>query len=316
MDMTQLESFVSLAETLNYSKAAGRLCTTQSALSKRIKQLEAQLGFALFERTTRGTALTDAGASFYRTVVVVLADLDAGIARARKLDGHRARVLRVGGDFANQHIQNAAMRVQALAAGQEPPLRVEIDRHHLSARIMDLRQHPPLAELAEGVDDAVVVYLGEATDAPELEVVPLFREDLRFFARSDSGFADGQQVDLADLEPLTFIREKDCDGFYNRLEAICRSCGFEPRMRLTCHESYNELYRDLRPGEVVAVTEASISHIDEFAVQGLVTLVPRDEAAHFDVGLVYRTEDATEIAPLVAMFRQVVAEEARGDTDA
>jgi LysR family glycine cleavage system transcriptional activator len=54
----------------SFSKAADELCVTHAAVSHQIKQLEASLGFALFERTNRGVRLTEAG----ETLVPVLND--------------------------------------------------------------------------------------------------------------------------------------------------------------------------------------------------------------------------------------------------
>ena len=57
---------VTLAEELNFTRAAGRLKITQPALSKQIAELENQLGFVLFERNQKRVELTDAGQVFIR----------------------------------------------------------------------------------------------------------------------------------------------------------------------------------------------------------------------------------------------------------
>ncbi|QIZ78045.1 LysR family transcriptional regulator [Ferrimonas lipolytica] len=56
-----LNSFIAVAETGNLSKAAQRMCRTQSALSLKIKRLEESVGQTLLERDNRGVTLTDAG---------------------------------------------------------------------------------------------------------------------------------------------------------------------------------------------------------------------------------------------------------------
>lgn len=60
-DFLGLEAFVAVAEAGGFSAAAKRLGITQTALSHRMRKLEASLGFALFTRTTRHVALTPAG---------------------------------------------------------------------------------------------------------------------------------------------------------------------------------------------------------------------------------------------------------------
>jgi DNA-binding transcriptional LysR family regulator len=64
MDLTWLEDFLALAETLNFSKAAATRSVTQPAFSRRIRALENGVGTALFHRTTHQVSLTPAGEHF------------------------------------------------------------------------------------------------------------------------------------------------------------------------------------------------------------------------------------------------------------
>ena len=61
MELTQLETFRVVAETLNFTRAAERLHLTQSAVSHQIKALEEELGEPLFIRAKRGVKLSQAG---------------------------------------------------------------------------------------------------------------------------------------------------------------------------------------------------------------------------------------------------------------
>lgn len=61
MEMTHLRTFRAVADALNFTRAAGRLNLTQSAVSQHIKALEAELGEPLFVRTKRGVKLSEAG---------------------------------------------------------------------------------------------------------------------------------------------------------------------------------------------------------------------------------------------------------------
>lgn len=61
MDLKQLTYFLAIAEAQSFTHAAVRLRITQPALSRQIKELEAELGAPLFERHIHGLSLTDAG---------------------------------------------------------------------------------------------------------------------------------------------------------------------------------------------------------------------------------------------------------------
>lgn len=61
LDMRNLRAFVAVAEELSFTKAAARLFIAQQAISRAVRQLEAQLGTPLFVRTTRQVRLTPEG---------------------------------------------------------------------------------------------------------------------------------------------------------------------------------------------------------------------------------------------------------------
>jgi DNA-binding transcriptional LysR family regulator len=61
MDLTQLETFLAVAEERSFSRAAVRLNRTQPAVSQVIRKLEASLGETLFDRAARDGSLTAGG---------------------------------------------------------------------------------------------------------------------------------------------------------------------------------------------------------------------------------------------------------------
>lgn len=64
MDIEDLQTFVEVADAGGVSPAARRLGLSKSIVSRRLFRLEAELGVQLLARTTRGAALTEAGAVF------------------------------------------------------------------------------------------------------------------------------------------------------------------------------------------------------------------------------------------------------------
>lgn len=70
-----LRGFESAARHLSFTRAAGELFLTQSAVSRQIQALEEFVGVALFERRHKSLVLTDAGQAYYRTVAASLEQL-------------------------------------------------------------------------------------------------------------------------------------------------------------------------------------------------------------------------------------------------
>ncbi len=62
MTTKQIDYCIELARTLNFGRAAENLFVSQPTFSYQIRLLEEEIGFALFERSGKGAALTPAGA--------------------------------------------------------------------------------------------------------------------------------------------------------------------------------------------------------------------------------------------------------------
>lgn len=60
----QLDCFLNLAKTLNFSETAKQLCLTQQAVSKNISRMEKELGVPMFERSSHGVQITTWGQQF------------------------------------------------------------------------------------------------------------------------------------------------------------------------------------------------------------------------------------------------------------
>ena len=84
-----LVGFEAAARHLSFTKAGEELALTQSAVSRQIKELEDQLGVALFERRHRALVLTEAGQQFYASSAQVLATMRLATERLRDQAGRR-----------------------------------------------------------------------------------------------------------------------------------------------------------------------------------------------------------------------------------
>ncbi|MER9960526.1 LysR substrate-binding domain-containing protein [Mesorhizobium sp. M0045] len=138
LDSDLLRTFVAVADSGNFTKAAERAGRTQSAVSMQMKKLEGMIGDSLFERGSRGVALTRRGAELIANArrIVSLLDETAASMVAAPLGGPvrigipeeygHAILSRALGAFAKRHPQvditvryaHSGAQIAALAAGE------------------------------------------------------------------------------------------------------------------------------------------------------------------------------------------------------
>jgi len=96
MELRHLRYFAAVGEEQHYGRAARRLRVAQPALSRQVQDLEAELGFKLFERLPRGVKLSTAGKLFLDEARRILQEVDEAAARAGRVARGRSGTLRVG----------------------------------------------------------------------------------------------------------------------------------------------------------------------------------------------------------------------------
>jgi DNA-binding transcriptional LysR family regulator len=95
METQNLRAFLLVAENGSFSIAARRLHLTQPAVSKRVAQLEEQMGSPLFDRIGRHVSLTEAGNALLPHARAVLREIQAAQQSVRDLSGEVGGQLRL-----------------------------------------------------------------------------------------------------------------------------------------------------------------------------------------------------------------------------
>jgi len=147
--LRQLEYVVALARTLNFRRAAEACHVSQPALSNQLKQLEHQLGVALFERDTRTVVPTAAGSELAAGAATLLAGVD---------------------DLVGAALAGAAPLSGPLRLGVIPT----IAPYLLPPALTDLREHFP--ELRLQIREGSTADLLQALAVGELDLLLLARE--------------------------------------------------------------------------------------------------------------------------------------------
>ena len=96
MEYKKISYFITVAETLSFTRAAERLFVSQQTITKQIAQLEEELGVKLLERTTRSVSLTPIGKLCYEKFSVINAEIDDAVAQIKQATAQRAQQISVG----------------------------------------------------------------------------------------------------------------------------------------------------------------------------------------------------------------------------
>ena len=98
MDINQLNCFISVAQTLNFSEAARRNFVSQSTVSRYISDLEKEFGVQLFTRSRRDVLLTNEGKTLLPYALEIVGTLNKAKKVISKLQNGGSGKLTIGCD--------------------------------------------------------------------------------------------------------------------------------------------------------------------------------------------------------------------------
>jgi DNA-binding transcriptional LysR family regulator len=214
--------FLAVAEEQNLHRAAERLNIAQSALSRRISDLERELGGTiLFERQARGVAITEAGRVLAEDVRRILLDIEeAG-----------RRVLRVAhGDLGTLRIAFSEAMIR------RPVLPVALKRFREALPEVDLRPMPLTSDAQRkrlrGGETDIGFVIEEAGDQEDFELMRLGEDRFVLAIPRDHRLADMDTVPLREIadEPLILPGRQVSPRLFGRMMGAFDARGISPRI--------------------------------------------------------------------------------------
>lgn len=216
MEVSQIETFLQVAEHGSFSRAADTLGLTQPTLSTRIRLLELDVGQQLFERLGRGVRLTEAGRAFYpyaeRSLSVLREGREAIVASQRPDRGR----LRIG-------------TARVIGAYVLPNILSDLrsDYPGIDVTITTGRSHEVLQVI---LDEDVHLGLSRTLVHPEIESVFLYNEEVVFVTHPEHPLASRDRATISEIaqEPLILYDKEST--YYIMITRVCRDAGIVPRV--------------------------------------------------------------------------------------
>ena len=226
MDLRQIRSFLSVAETLHFGRSAELIHLSQPALSLQIRALEEEVGVRLFERNRRKTTLTAAGFAFRDDAAAALSQLEQAIRMARLAASGKVGRLRIG------FISTAGTEIVPDIVRQFRELNPEVEfslRNILTAEQVQM--------LENGSLDIGFLRL-PIGGYPALDVVTVHREPFVLVIPSSHPLAKRKSVRLRELAGQDFVMYERtyAPGFHDLIFGMLSDARIVPNVCQTAGE--------------------------------------------------------------------------------
>jgi DNA-binding transcriptional LysR family regulator len=226
MELRQIRSFLSVAETLHFGRTAELIHLSQPALSLQIRALEAEVGVRLLERNRRKTTLTPAGRAFRDAALAGVAQLDRAIRNARLAADGKLGLLRIG------FISTAGSELlpDTIRAFRELNPEVEFSlRNILTAEQIQM--------LEAGALDIGFLRLPIGGHT-QLEVATIHREPFVLVVPASHPLGARKKVRLSEVAGQDFVMydRKHAPGFHDQVFGMLRNAGIVPNVCQTAGE--------------------------------------------------------------------------------
>lgn len=277
MELRHLKYFLAVAETQNIRLAAQKVHVTQPAISRKIKELETELGVQLFDRLPKGLRLNRAGKVYQNELGAILRQISDANERVRQFSYSDYGSLTIGSpDFLlwEGEINQAINQFRKANQG------VELELYSDMPAIL-------LKRLELGQIDGTFLY--HFSDLPsEYSVQPIAQDKLVLAYPSDWKDKVCRSMTIEELNQLPFIRLPrvvDPD-YYDWQESTLNAIGWMPKVTQWAHGESTMLGLVAAGSGVAIVNERHFSrHSSKFCA------TPLDLLPHtFNLGFVYKNK--------------------------
>jgi DNA-binding transcriptional LysR family regulator len=280
MKLHQLRYFVTVAEELHFGRAASRLRMAQPPLSRQIRELEGELATRLFNRTTRGVELTDAGRVLLEEARAALSQVDHAAEAARRAGQGEIGQLVVG--VVPTVDTQVFTRILRTFSARYPSVQVVIRSLNTTTQIQGLRA---------GTLQAGFLRLPVRDDALTIKLVS--REPLVAAVPAGHPLARVGRLSLVALadEPHVIFPRPVAPGYYDMIVSLYREAKVHLRIAQEA-EHVQTILGLVAGGFGVSVLPDTVRNLRprDVVFRSLTGQLPRAETA-----VAYRRDDPSEV---------------------
>jgi len=250
MELRHLRYFLAVAEALNFTKAAALLRVAQPALSRRVQDLEDEIGVDLLKRSPRGVVLTAEGKVFLDKTRHILKLADESVEQVRALARGEEGELHMGYAPA----PTVEILPPALAAFQKAFPRVRVLLH-------DFSEQELIEGLRNGRLELALMPRGTGSQSVDLEFETLRSYPICVAVAPTHRFARLKTItlEMVATEAMIGFNRKDYPEYYVGLDRLFEPLGIKPRVVVEC-DSSSSLITEIETGRGVAIASPVLRH--------------------------------------------------------
>ena len=292
MNIQQLRYVVAIANSGTFREAAEKMYVSQPSLSISVRDLEKELGFKIFRRTSSGTFLTRRGMEFYEKAQELVKGFDV---------------------FQNQYANPEEEKKEFSISSQHydflPPLITQFSvlyPENKNFRIFESTTVQILDEVAQGHSELGIIYLNkqntkgimQRVDKLGLEVVDLIPFQTHIYLRKGHPLAKKESLvmeDLAHLPTVRFTQEKDEYLYYS--ENFVDTSSSSQLFNVTDRATLNGIL------ERTDAYATGSGFLDSQSVNGITVIPLIDDLNN---RMVYVKREEVDLSPVAEKFVQVM----------
>lgn len=297
MDIQQLNCFISVAQTLNFSEAARRNFVSQSTVSRYISDLEKEFGVQLFTRSHRDVLLTNEGKTLLPYALEMIGTLGKAKKVISKLQNGGTGKLSVGCDVTSPDFPSRCIADFTAKYGG------------ISVELKKLDAADRSAAITGGEFDFCFMPRDMVPESSGIETIVTHTESLVVVAAAESAFKNRKSVSLSELaaQRLVLLSESAAPILYMEIMDMMRSFHLTPVIDST-YDELIEVYMAVLSHMGAAIVPQSLAAL---TVPGKALVLPIEDA---DTGIAYVMAWSKTLSnPVGGLFAETVRRYAVGD---
>ncbi len=286
LNMIYIQEYITLAEQLNFTKAAEMMHIAQPSLSRHITIVEETMGARLLERDTKSVSLTEAGMEVYKTFVQILNDIYACQEKiaASNVTGNGEITVCSPYYWTEDYTESLIMRF----AEKYP---------EAAAHVISCQPAEGMELLADGKCD-IAVNLYQDNISNEIRRVPFAEEELYAYMEADHPLASGESIAMADIlqYPVVCLKNGALETEKYRemlLEQFKQITGSQPSVLYS--EQVDTLPLYLKKTRGISILSKGIRHMNRSYIKALPI---RDLNLRIPMCLYYRVDSPNRLIPV------------------